>query len=81
MKLINLFLKSSNADDVIHYLQHMCCNDIDIDVGKCIQTPMLNENGGFENDCIIVRQTDNTFFMVSPSSQQTRVNTPKTSMM
>lgn len=52
----------------------MCCNDIDIDVGKCIQTPMLNENGGFENDCIIVRQTDNTFFMVSPSSQQTRAS-------
>lgn len=34
---------------------------------------MLNKNGGFENECIIVRQTLNNFFMVSPSSQQTRI--------
>lgn len=34
---------------------------------------MLNKNGGFENDCLIVRQTRNSFFMVSPSSQQTRI--------
>ena len=34
---------------------------------------MLNRNGGFENECVIVRQTLNSFFMVSPSSQQTRI--------
>lgn len=34
---------------------------------------MLNKHGGFENECIIVRQTLNSFFMVSPSSQQTRI--------
>lgn len=34
---------------------------------------MLNKNGGYENECLIVRQTLNSFFMVSPSSQQTRI--------
>lgn len=34
---------------------------------------MLNKDGGFENECILVRQTLNSFFMVSPSSQQTRI--------
>lgn len=51
----------------------LCCNDVDIPVGTCIKTGMLNKNGGFENECIIVRQTPNSFFMVSPSSQQTRI--------
>lgn len=34
---------------------------------------MLNKNGGYENECIIVRQQPDTFFMISPSSQQTRI--------
>lgn len=34
---------------------------------------MLNKSGGFENECLIVRQTLGSFFMVSPSSQQTRI--------
>lgn len=34
---------------------------------------MLNKQGGFENECILVRQTLNSFFMVSPSAQQTRI--------
>lgn len=46
---------------------------MNIPVGTCIKTGMLNKNGGFENECIIVRQTLNSFFMVSPSSQQTRI--------
>lgn len=38
-----------------------------------MKTGMLNKNGGYENECIIVRQKSNTFFMISPSSQQTRI--------
>lgn len=34
---------------------------------------MLNKEGGFENECVVVRQTPNSFFMVSPSNQQTRI--------
>lgn len=34
---------------------------------------MLNAQGGYENDCMLVRQSDVKFFMVSPTSQQTRI--------
>jgi pyruvate dehydrogenase phosphatase regulatory subunit len=65
--------QSSNTDDVVAYLQKLCCNDVNIPIGTCIKTGMLNKRGGFENECIIVRLTDSSFFMVSPSSQQTRI--------
>lgn len=54
-------------------LQKLCSNNVDIPVGHCVKTGMLNNSGGFENECVIVRQSENSFFMVSPSSQQTRI--------
>lgn len=66
-------IKSRNVEDIVGYLQKLCCNDVDIPVGTCIKTGMLNSNGGFENECLIVRQTSSSFFMVSPSSQQTKI--------
>lgn len=66
-------IKSQHIEDIVGYLQKLCCNDVDIPIGTCIKTGMLNESGGFENECTLVRQTLNSFFMVSPSSQQTRI--------
>lgn len=46
---------------------------------------MQNEIGGYENDCMLVRLNTNSYFMVSPTSQQTRIydwisrNLPKNS--
>ena len=34
---------------------------------------MQNEGGGYENDCLLVRRDGNSFFMVSPTQQQTRI--------
>lgn len=34
---------------------------------------MQNEDGGYENDCMLVRLGTNSYFMVSPTSQQTRI--------
>lgn len=68
-----LLLQSSNPDAVVSNLQKLCSNNVDIPVGHCVKTGMLNNSGGFENECIIVRQSENSFFMVSPSSQQTRI--------
>jgi pyruvate dehydrogenase phosphatase regulatory subunit len=65
--------QTSNVDDVLSYLQRFCCNNVDIPVGTCIKTGMLNKNGGFENECIIYRQTPTNFVMVSPSSPQKRI--------
>ena len=51
----------------------MCSNDVDIPFGDIVHTGMQNENGGYENDCMIIRQSRENFFMISPSSQQTRI--------
>lgn len=63
----------SRSDRVVDYLQNLCSNDVNIPVGGIAHTGMQNERGGFENDCILVRQSENSYFMVSPTSQQTRV--------
>ncbi|CAL1687136.1 unnamed protein product [Lasius platythorax] len=63
-------IKSSH---VVEYLQQLCSNDANIPVGGIVHTGMQNEKGGYENDCILVRQNENSYFMVSPTSQQTRI--------
>ncbi|XP_069681446.1 pyruvate dehydrogenase phosphatase regulatory subunit, mitochondrial-like [Periplaneta americana] len=62
----------SSGREVVNYLQQLCSNDVNIPVGGIVHTGMQNEHGGYENDCMIVRKTPNSFFMVSPTSQQTR---------
>ncbi|XP_017770597.1 PREDICTED: pyruvate dehydrogenase phosphatase regulatory subunit, mitochondrial-like [Nicrophorus vespilloides] len=66
-------IKSDRAEDVVGYLQKLCSNEVNIPIGSIVHTGMLNEHGGYENDCMLVRQEENSFFMVSPTSQQTRV--------
>lgn len=54
-------------------MQYLCSNDIDIPVGGLVHSGMQNEIGGYENDCMLVRLDTNSYFMVSPTSQQTRI--------
>nr|CAD7402376.1 unnamed protein product [Timema poppensis] len=63
----------SSGTEVVDYLQKLCSNDVNIPVGGCAHTGMQNERGGYENDCMLVRLTNNSYFMVSPTSQQTRI--------
>jgi len=51
----------------------LCSNDVDIPVGGIISTGMHNENGGYENDCMLVRKHSDAYFMISPTQQQTRI--------
>ncbi|KAJ8303481.1 hypothetical protein KUTeg_019877 [Tegillarca granosa] len=62
----------SHGDEALNFLQYMCSNDIDQDIFSIIHTGMQNETGGYENDCTIVPMHRNHFFMISPTSQQTR---------
>nr|XP_034191464.1 pyruvate dehydrogenase phosphatase regulatory subunit, mitochondrial-like [Osmia lignaria] len=63
----------SSRWEVVEYLQQLCSNDANIPVGGIVHTGMQNQRGGYENDCILVRLTENSYFMVSPTSQQTRI--------
>ncbi|XP_055542448.1 pyruvate dehydrogenase phosphatase regulatory subunit, mitochondrial-like isoform X2 [Wyeomyia smithii] len=64
---------SSHRNSVLDYLQKMCANDVNIQIGHIVHSGMLNERGGYENDCMLIRQSDDQYFMISPSSQQTKI--------
>lgn len=53
----------SNTNAVVEYLEKMCSNDINIPVGSIVHTGMQNEQGGYENDCILVRQSDDWYLL------------------
>ena len=66
-------IEGKDEDSVVNYLQNLCSNDVNIAKGEVVSTGMQNKGGGYENDCLLVRTDKDTFFMVSPSQQQTRV--------
>ena len=66
------FIIRGEEKSVINYLQKLCSNDVDVPVGECVSTGMQNDKGGYENDCLLIRR-ENSFFMVSPTQQQTRI--------
>lgn len=70
MSSFTKFELSSTNDQALDLLQHLCANDLDVPVGHIVHTGMLNERGGYENDCSVVRVSKNSFFIVSPTDQQ-----------
>lgn len=45
----------STGDQALGILQYLFSNDLDVPVGHIVHTGMLNEGGGYENDCSIAR--------------------------
>ncbi|KAJ3592778.1 hypothetical protein NHX12_005117 [Muraenolepis orangiensis] len=70
MSSFTKFELTSSGDQALEYLQFLCANDVDVPVGHMVHTGMLNERGGYENDCSVVRLSKNSFFIISPSDQQ-----------
>ncbi|CAF0897340.1 unnamed protein product [Didymodactylos carnosus] len=62
----------SAGRSVVDFLQHLCANNIDKPIGTVIHTGMLNQHGGYENDCSVVRLGEYHFLIISPTSQSTR---------
>ncbi|XP_070203054.1 pyruvate dehydrogenase phosphatase regulatory subunit, mitochondrial-like isoform X3 [Littorina saxatilis] len=65
-------LKNSASEEVVDFLQKLCSNDIDVDIGTIVHTGMQNKYGGFENDTTIARLDHNHFYMICPATQQSR---------
>jgi len=63
----------SRGREVVDYLQYMCSNNVDAPNGTVIHTGMQNERGGYENDCSVVRLAENHFFIIAPTTLQTRM--------
>uniref|UniRef100_A0AAZ3R2W0 Pyruvate dehydrogenase phosphatase regulatory subunit n=1 Tax=Oncorhynchus tshawytscha TaxID=74940 RepID=A0AAZ3R2W0_ONCTS len=70
MSSFTKFELTSTDDQALALLQHLCANDLDVPVGHIVHTGMLNERGGYENDCSVVRVKKNSFFIISPTDQQ-----------
>jgi 4-methylaminobutanoate oxidase (formaldehyde-forming) len=54
--------------DALKTLQHICCNDVNVPIGKVVYTQMLNERGGIEADITVTRLAEDKFFVVSPGA-------------
>ncbi|OXA64141.1 Pyruvate dehydrogenase phosphatase regulatory subunit, mitochondrial [Folsomia candida] len=73
MSSFSKFQITSPKEEVVAFLQKLCANDIDIPVGHVSPSGMHNEQGGYENDCMLIREQPNCYFMVAPTKQQTRI--------
>lgn len=65
----NLWVQGKDAPSVLQYL---CANDIDVEIGKVIYTPMTNDRGGFETDVTVTRLDRETFFIVTAAGTTIR---------
>ncbi|MBM3569313.1 MAG: FAD-dependent oxidoreductase [Alphaproteobacteria bacterium] len=58
--------------DALAVLQRLCANDIDVPPGRMAYTAMLNPRGGFETDLTAMRLAEDSFLLITGSSQGTR---------
>uniref|UniRef100_A0A452QDQ1 Pyruvate dehydrogenase phosphatase regulatory subunit n=1 Tax=Ursus americanus TaxID=9643 RepID=A0A452QDQ1_URSAM len=70
MSSFTKFEITSTGDQALEILQYLFSNDLDVPVGHIVHTGMLNQGGGYENDCSIARLSKRSFFMISPTDQQ-----------
>jgi 4-methylaminobutanoate oxidase (formaldehyde-forming) len=54
--------------DALVFLQRLCANQMDVDVGRIVYTQMLNRHGGIESDLTITRLSQTAFFLVVPGA-------------
>jgi 4-methylaminobutanoate oxidase (formaldehyde-forming) len=53
-------------------LQWVCAADVDVPVGRCVYTPLLNARGGYEADLTVTRTGAAEFLLVSSSATTVR---------
>ena len=58
--------------DTVAFLQNVCANQIDVDVGRIVYTQFLNTNGGIESDLTVTRLGETAFLAVVPAATLTR---------
>ncbi|MBJ6368941.1 GcvT family protein [Snuella sedimenti] len=56
--------------DALNILQELCGANIDVVVNRTVYTGMFNERGTFESDLTVLRQSKDTFYIVTGTGQQ-----------
>ncbi|XP_071824604.1 pyruvate dehydrogenase phosphatase regulatory subunit, mitochondrial-like [Apostichopus japonicus] len=72
MSFFTKFELKSEGSEALELLQKLCPNEMDMPVGHVVHTGMLNEWGGYENDCSVARLSPNYYFIICPSFQLAR---------
>jgi glycine cleavage system T protein len=54
--------------DALAFLQHLCANQVDVEVGRLVYSQMLNDRGGIECDLTITRLSETGFLLVVPAA-------------
>lgn len=57
--------QSDSSDELVDYLQYVCANDVNRPVGTVIHSGMLNNRGGYENDCSLFRIDENRYVLTT----------------
>ena len=56
---ICIFIPQSAGNQVVEFMQKLCSNDVNMPLGGVVHSGMQNERGGYENDCLLIRRSDN----------------------
>ena len=49
----------------VDYLQHLAVNNVDVEVGRSVYTPLLDEHGGFRTDLTMLRLDVDRYWVVT----------------
>ncbi|MEY2754977.1 MAG: hypothetical protein RJB65_1335 [Actinomycetota bacterium] len=58
--------------DAMAVLNRVCCNDVDVPVGRLVYTQWLNERGTIEADLTITREAHDRYLVVTAAATQVR---------
>ncbi len=58
--------------DAASVLGRLCANDVDVEPGRVVYTPMLNTRGGIESDLTLLREAEDRYLIVTGTGQATK---------
>lgn len=58
--------------DAARFLNRVCANNMDVEIGKVVYSQVLNERGGIEADVTVTRQAEHLFMLVTAATSQRR---------
>jgi 4-methylaminobutanoate oxidase (formaldehyde-forming) len=61
-----------SGPDAFALLQHLCANDVDVEINRVVYTAMLNALGTFESDLTVIRTAEDRFLLITGTAQIVR---------
>ena len=61
-----------SGPEALACLQHLCANQMDVEIGQIVYSQWLNEDGGIEADVTVTRTARDEFMVVAPCASEQR---------